>query len=153
MFGPAGVTYVYLSYGVHHCLNLVCEREGCAAAVLIRALEPLEGLAAMRARRGEVPEHRLASGPGSLARALGLGLAHGGLSLDRGPLGVLAGRPRHGGRPVACGPRIGIRAGLDRDWRFWLAGHPSVSGPRGQSAVDTSRRPSLVSAPRVRAPR
>lgn len=153
MFGPPGFTYVYFTYGMHHCLNLVCERHGRAAAVLIRALAPFEGIARMRERRGDHPDHRLASGPGSLAKALGLTREHSGLALGPATVSVIAGRPRRFGRPVVAGPRIGIRAGLDRDWRFHLAGHPSVSGPRRQSAVDTPRRASLVSAPRVRAPR
>lgn len=153
MFGPPGFTYVYFTYGMHHCLNLVCEREGTAAAVLIRALAPLAGLEAMRERRGEMPDHRLARGPGCVARALGLTREHSGLDLRLGPVAVLAVAADREGRRVSAGERIGIRHGREYAWRFWLAGHPSVSGPRGQSGVDTPRRASLVSAPRARAPR
>ena len=130
MFGPAGHTYVYFSYGMHHCLNLVTGSEGRASAVLVRALEPVAGLQLMRARRGVAESARLASGPGNVARALGLTRAHDGLDLVSGPLWLSDLPPRRGGRRVARGPRIGIQAGLDRDWRCFLAGHPCVSAPR-----------------------
>jgi DNA-3-methyladenine glycosylase len=130
MFGPAGHAYVYFTYGMHHCLNLVTGREGRAAAVLVRALEPALGLALMRRRRGAVPDLRLASGPGCVARALALTRAHDGLDLTRGPLWISDQPPRRGGLPVVVGARVGIRAGLGRAWRFRLAGHPSVSGSR-----------------------
>jgi DNA-3-methyladenine glycosylase len=130
MFGPPGHAYVYFTYGMHHCLNLVTGPAGRAAAVLVRALEPLEGLERMRARRGPVATERLTRGPGCVARALGLERRHDGLDLTRGPL-WLSDRPaRRGGRRVASGPRIGIRVGVERPWRFWLAGHPCVSGRR-----------------------
>lgn len=153
MFGPPGFTYVYFTYGMHHCLNLVCEHEGTAAAVLIRALAPLEGLERMRERRGAMPDDRLARGPGCVALALGLTRQHSGLDLAVGPITVLAERPRRERRRILAGERIGIRHGREWPWRMWLAGHPAVSGPRGQSGVDTPRRASLVSAPRARAPR
>lgn len=153
MFGPPGFTYVYFTYGMHHCLNLVCEREGLAAAVLIRALEPLEGLARMRTRRGAIEPQRLARGPGCVASALGLTREHSGLDLARASIAVLADPAVRGGHRLAAGERIGIRLGRERPWRFWLAGHAAVSGPRAQSGVDTPRRASLVSAPRARAPR
>lgn len=130
MFGPPGRAYVYFTYGMHHCLNVVCAREGVAAAVLVRALEPLEGLDAARARRGVAEPARLMRGPGCVARALGLSRAHDGADLVAGPLRVSAAPPRRGGRRVASGPRVGIRAGLEHAWRFWLEGHPCVSGPR-----------------------
>src|SRR6266481_6354042 len=85
MFGPPGTVYVYRSYGIHWCLNFVCEPEGSASAVLIRALEPTEGLARMRRRRGLSEERLLCSGPGRLAEALGITHAHNGLALDRAP--------------------------------------------------------------------
>jgi len=138
MFGPAGHAYVYFTYGMHHCLNLVTGREGRAAAVLVRALEPALGLAIMRKRRGPVPDPRLASGPGCVARALGLTRAHDGLDLTRGPLWISDLPPRRRGLPVVAGSRIGIREGTGRAWRFRLAGHPSVSGPR--AAARASRR-------------
>jgi DNA-3-methyladenine glycosylase len=130
MFGPAGRAYIYFTYGMHHCLNLVTGRAGRAAAVLVRALEPVLGLEVMRRRRGAVPDRKLASGPGCVAKALGLTRADDGSDLTRGPLWLSDAAPRRGGHPVAAGPRVGIRVGTERAWRFRLAGHPSVSGPR-----------------------
>ncbi len=131
MFGPPGHAYVYFTYGMHHCVNLVCEPAGTAAAVLIRALEPLQGLEAMRARRGVQEDARLARGPGCVTQAIGLDRSHDGLDLTRATLFV-ADQPRvRAGRRVVSGPRIGIRAGLERQWRFWLADHPCVTAPRG----------------------
>jgi DNA-3-methyladenine glycosylase len=135
MFGPAGHTYVYFTYGMHHCLNVVCGREGTATAVLIRALEPLAGLDLVRERRGGVELTRLMRGPGCVARALGLSREHSGIDLVSGPLRVTRDGPRRGGRRVLAGPRIGIRQGLDRNWRFWLEGHLCVSGPRRAAAA------------------
>jgi DNA-3-methyladenine glycosylase len=132
MFGPPGHAYVYLIYGLHLCLNLVAEGDGHPAAVLVRALAPGLGEALMRRRRGVAETDRLASGPGNLGRALGLTLAHDGADLTRGPLWLGDRPPRRFGRPTAQGPRVGIRRGLDRRWRFHLAGHPCVSGPRGE---------------------
>jgi DNA-3-methyladenine glycosylase len=128
MFGPPGHAYVYFTYGMHHCFNVVCTREGKAAAVLVRALEPLAGLGAMRRRRGVEDLHRLARGPGSLARALGLDRRHDGLDLTRAPLWIADLAARRGGRPVARGPRVGIRLAAERPWRYWLAGSAFVSG-------------------------
>jgi DNA-3-methyladenine glycosylase len=135
MFGPAGHAYVYFTYGMHHCLNLVTSRAGHASAVLVRALAPALGLDSMRARRGAVPDERLASGPGCVASALGLTRAHDGLDLTRGPLWISDLPARREGLPVAAGPRIGIRVGTERAWRFRLDGHPAVSGPRGRVRV------------------
>jgi DNA-3-methyladenine glycosylase len=131
MFGPPGHAYVYFTYGMHYCVNLVTGPAGRADAVLIRALEPLEGLALMRRRRGVSELERLARGPGCVTRALGLDRRHDGLDLTHGPLVVESGRPERGGARVARGPRIGIRVAVERPWRFWLAGHTCVSGPRG----------------------
>jgi len=139
MFGPAGVAYVYFTYGMHHCFNVVCGRHGHAAAVLVRALEPLLGLEAMRRRRGGADRARLARGPGSLARALGLDRAHDGLDLTRGPLWIADLAARRGGHAVACGPRVGIRLAAERPWRYWLAGSVFVSS--GPAARPTSRTP------------
>lgn len=131
MFGPPGRAYVYFTYGMHHCLNLVTGREGRAAAVLIRALEPLDGLPRMRARRGAgVPDHALLRGPGCVARGLGLDRRHDGLPLAPPGLWVASGAPRRAPWRVVAGPRIGIRLAADRPWRFWLEGHPAVSAPR-----------------------
>lgn len=128
MFGPPGHLYVYFTYGMHHCVNLVCESEGMAGAVLIRALEPLRGLEAMRRDRGHRDDSRLARGPGCVARALDLDRRHDGLDLSRGPVWVERSARPLPGPCVRTGPRIGIRAGLERRWRFWIDGHPGVSG-------------------------
>jgi DNA-3-methyladenine glycosylase len=127
MYGPPGHAYVYFTYGMHHCLNLVTGCEGRAAAVLIRALEPVAGLALMRARRGPVPDARLAGGPGCVAQALGLDRRHDGLDLAGPRLWVSDLAPVRAGLAIARGPRVGIRVGLDRAWRFWLEDHPCVS--------------------------
>jgi len=130
MFGPPGHVYVYFTYGMHHCMNLVCGPPGVPEAVLIRALEPLHGLGAMARARGTRDRDRLARGPGCVARALGLDRRHDGLDLSHGPVWVARGPAQREGRRVARGPRIGIREGRGRPWRFHLAGHPCVSGPR-----------------------
>lgn len=130
MFGPPGHAYVYLIYGVHLCLNLVAEPEGRAAAVLVRALAPIEGEDLMRARRGVDAWERLARGPGNLGVALGLTRAHDGVDLTAGPLWLSGLPPRRFGRATVAGPRIGVRQGLEQRWRFHLDGHPCVSGRR-----------------------
>jgi len=127
MFGPPARAYVYFTYGMHHCLNLVCEPRGTAAAVLVRALEPLAGEALLRRRRGVRERERLLRGPGCVAQGLGLSREHDGLPLGRGGLWVAAGAPRRGRRRVRSGPRIGIRRARGRPWRYWLDGHPCVS--------------------------
>lgn len=126
MFGPAGYAYVYFTYGMHHCLNVVAEREGAAGAVLLRSLEPLGGLAVMRDLGGRAGDERLCSGPGKICKAFGLTLAHNGLDLTRGPLGIAAGRPVDD-RLVKVGPRIGISRAADFPYRFTIAGSRSVS--------------------------
>jgi len=133
MFGPPGVAYVYFTYGMHHCFNVVCGPEGRAAAVLVRALEPVAGVEAMRRRRGGAAAARVARGPGSLARALGLDRRHDGADLTRGALWIADLAPRRGGRRVARGPRVGITRAAARPWRYWLVGSAAVSaGPRGR---------------------
>lgn len=139
MFGPPGRAYVYFTYGMHHCLNVVCGRDGVAAAVLVRALEPLAGLELARARRGVHEAARLMRGPGCVARALGLTREHDGTDLVTGPLRVTAAPARRLGHRVANGPRVGIRVGLEHPWRFWLEGHPCVSGPRARPVRRTTR--------------
>jgi DNA-3-methyladenine glycosylase len=124
MFGPPGHAYVYRSYGVHWCLNVVCEEPGRAEAALIRALEPQQGLEAMRARRGVAAERALCSGPGKLCQALGVTRAHDGLPLDEPPFAFLA----RGSTPeIATGPRIGLTRATERHWRYGLAGSPYLS--------------------------
>ena len=131
LFGPPGRAYVYLSYGIHSLLNAVCEAEGEAAAVLIRALEPTEGVEQMRERRGERPDTDLCSGPGKLSEALGVGLDADGADLTRDPFLLLA--PAGGLRPeIVTGPRIGISKAVERPWRFCAAGSPYVSKPPPQ---------------------
>ena len=133
MFGPPGVAYVYFTYGMHHCFNIVCGPQGRAAAVLVRALEPVLGVEAMRRRRPGVETARLARGPGSLARALGLDRRHDGADLTRGPLWIADLAPRRGGRRVGRGPRVGITRAAAWPWRYWLVGSAAVSaGPRGR---------------------
>jgi DNA-3-methyladenine glycosylase len=124
MFGPAGHAYIYRSYGIHWCLNFVCEEEGSASAVLIRALEPTDGLDEMRERRALEDARLLCAGPGRLCQALGLTREHDGLPLDRPPFEVHA-RARE--VDVLAGPRIGITKAADRPWRYGLAGSRFVS--------------------------
>ena len=126
MFGPPGHAYVYRSYGIHWCLNFVCEREGSASAVLIRALEPLEGLAKMRRRRGLSDERLLCAGPGRLAEALGITRAHNGLPLDRPPFKLIA---RTAKPEIASGLRIGITKAAELPWRYGLKGSRFLSKP------------------------
>jgi DNA-3-methyladenine glycosylase len=124
MFGPPGHAYVYRSYGIHWCLNLVCEEEGVAAAVLLRALEPAHGLEAMRARRGLDAPRLLCSGPGRLCQALGVTREHDGARLDRSPFRLL---PPQREVEVVRGPRVGITRAADLPWRYGLAGSRFLS--------------------------
>lgn len=149
LYGSPGMAYVYFSYGMHCLVNAVTEREGFPAACLIRALQPLDGVELMRARRAErraTPVGRdadLCRGPANLATALGIDLRHNRLDLvtsalrieDRG-FGVV-----DGFGPAAWGSRIGIRVGTDRPWRAWVPGHPAVSGPRERPATAGGRLP------------
>lgn len=128
LYGPPGVAYVYLNYGIHYLVNAVTEGEGHPAAVLIRALEPLDNIGLMTKRRAagaRLDVHRLCRGPGNLTRALGITLAENTLDLTRSRLriedrGIDAG-------PVSWGPRIGIRVGVEQPWRCSVTGNPSVS--------------------------
>ena len=131
LYGPPGVAYVYLNYGMHYLVNAVTEGEGSPAAVLIRALEPLEGLEVMSKRRGRARADvaGLCRGPGNLTKALGISLKQNQASLTAPPLSIEDWGVRPG--KVVWGPRIGIRVGTDRPWRCWLAGHECVSGRRG----------------------
>jgi len=131
MFGRAGHAYVYFTYGMHHCFNLVTGRAGRAEAVLVRALEPVDGIDRMRRRRGARATERLASGPGNLTRALGLTRDHDRCDLVRGSIWLSDLPPRRGKFRIVRGPRIGLRKGREAPWRFYLGGHPCVSAPRG----------------------
>lgn len=124
MFGPAGRVYVYRSYGIHWCLNLVCREAGHGAAVLIRAVEPLQGLDVMRERRGVPDAHLLCSGPGRLCQALAVTREMDGMRLDQPPLALL---PASGGVEVVTGVRIGITKAVEQPWRFGLMGSRYVS--------------------------
>ncbi len=126
MFGPPGRVYVYRSYGIHWCFNMVCREEGHGAGVLIRAIEPLHGLEAMRERRGVLDARLLCSGPGRVCQALGITHGHTGLPVDAPPFEL-----RWPDAPVAVvrGPRIGISKAVDVPWRFGLAGSRFVSRP------------------------
>jgi DNA-3-methyladenine glycosylase len=142
LYGPPGYAYVYLNYGIHSLVNVVTESHGSPAAVLIRALEPLDGIDVMRRRRGRTTKgrrarlersaleaHELCRGPGNLTMAMGITLAENRIDLVGSRLyvedrGIDAGQ-------VACGPRIGIRVGTEHPWRFWIIGHPAVSGRVG----------------------
>jgi len=134
MYGPPGHAYVYFIYGMHHCMNVVTQPAEVPEAVLIRALDPLDGLDLMRRRRGlpDAPTWRLCRGPGALCRALGVGRAENGADLTRDPLRLVAGLPVPA-RDVVRTPRIGIAyAGADvsRPWRLCVRGARAVSGPR-----------------------
>ena len=124
MFGPPGHAYVYRSYGIHWCLNLVCDEPGRAEAALVRALEPTHGLERMREQRGLVDVRLLCSGPGRLCQALGVTREHDGLPFDEPPFAlVMAGRAVD----VVRGPRVGIRRAVEAPWRYAEAGSRFVS--------------------------
>jgi DNA-3-methyladenine glycosylase len=126
LFGPPGTWYVYLSYGMHWCANLVCQRPGLATAVLLRALEPVEGLPVMRRRRGEVPDRELCSGPGKLCQALGISRELDGVKMRGGPVIVWDADAVHEAA-IAATPRIGITKAADWPLRFHVAGSPWTS--------------------------
>jgi DNA-3-methyladenine glycosylase len=126
MFGPPGFAYVYRSYGIHWCVNFVCEKNGSASAVLIRALQPTHGIPAMRRRRGLHDERSLCSGPGKLCEALGITDKHNGLALDAPPI-ALHGRAN---KPeIVSGMRIGITKAVELPWRYGLKGSKFLSKP------------------------
>jgi DNA-3-methyladenine glycosylase len=129
MFGPPGFAYVYRSYGIHWCLNFVCEHEGSASAVLIRALAPTHGLATMRRRRGFADDRLLCSGPGRLCEALAITSAHNGFALDRPPFRLLA---RDSEVEIVSGPRIGITKAVELPWRYGLKGSRFLSKAFGK---------------------
>ncbi|HEY6099323.1 MAG TPA: DNA-3-methyladenine glycosylase [Anaeromyxobacter sp.] len=139
MFGPPGHAYVYRSYGIHWCLNAVCEGEGSAAAVLIRALEPTHGLDAMRERRGLDDARLLAAGPGRLCQALAIGGEHDGRPLDAPPFELIAPGER---ADVVAGPRIGISVATELPWRYAEAGSRWLSRPlRSRATAPRRARP------------
>jgi len=128
MFGPPGRLYVYRSYGMHDCLNVVTEADGCCAAVLLRAVEPLEGIEQMQANRGGRTGHELSNGPGKLCAAMAVGLELYGASVEEGPVRFL-----HATRPakrIGVSRRIGLSKGQEHPWRFFDADSPWVGRPR-----------------------
>jgi DNA-3-methyladenine glycosylase len=129
LYGTPGLAYVYLNYGIHYLVNAVTEAEGHPAAVLIRALDPIEGVDLMKRRRGVnggVPQAHLCRGPGNLTRALGITLAHNRRDLVSSELAI---EDRgYAVDAVSWGPRVGIRVGTEHHWRCWVTGHPAVSG-------------------------
>jgi DNA-3-methyladenine glycosylase len=132
MFGPAGYVYVYRSYGIHWCLNFVCEPKGSASAVLIRAIEPTVGLKVMRRRRGLTDERLLCAGPGRVCEALGITVVQNGMALDAPPFELFA---RAGTVEVVTGPRIGITKAAELPWRYGLKGSRFLSKPFPRSAA------------------
>jgi DNA-3-methyladenine glycosylase len=126
MFGPPGFAYVYRSYGIHWCVNFVCEKEGSASAVLIRALQPSHGIPVMRRRRGLHDERSLCSGPGKLTEALGITDRHNGLALDAPPFALHA---RQNKPDIVAGVRIGITKAIELPWRYGLKGSKFLSKP------------------------
>jgi DNA-3-methyladenine glycosylase len=142
LFGAPGRAYVYRSYGVHAMLNAVCEVQGVGAAVLIRALEPIDGVALMRSRRTAArnarghgtgqppPDWALCAGPGRLTAAIGVGMQHNGCNLSRGPVIISERSGHHPRRQVVCGPRVGITKATELPWRFAFSDCRYVSAPR-----------------------
>jgi DNA-3-methyladenine glycosylase len=126
MFGPPAFSYVYRSYGIHWCVNFVCEAKGSASAVLIRALQPTHGIVSMRRRRGLQDERALCSGPGKLCEALGITIEHSELPLDQPPFALHA---RMSKPDIASGVRIGITKAVDLPWRYGWKGSKFLSKP------------------------
>ena len=129
MFGPPGHAYVYRSYGLHWCLNFVCREAGHGAGVLIRALEPTDGIETMRERRGLQEVHLLCGGPGRLGQALGITRELDGWPLDEAPFALLPGTAGAARPAIASGPRIGLSKAADVPWRFGLKGSRFLSRP------------------------
>jgi DNA-3-methyladenine glycosylase len=136
LFGAPGTAYVYRSYGIHALVNAVCEAEGIGAAVLIRALEPLDDLELMRARRGRSAVRDLCSGPGKLTQALDIELVDNATSLTDGPIEILAPSPTGDDLRLVAGPRVGITKAVELPWRFCAAGSPFVSRPWPEALLD-----------------
>lgn len=126
MFGPPGIAYVYFTYGMHYCFNIVTAGEGVGEAVLIRALEPLEGIPLMQSRRGREKLHELCGGPAKLVQAMGIGRDNNGSDIVTGPLTVLGGEPVSGEMLVVT-TRIGIKEGSDLPLRFYIKGNRYIS--------------------------
>jgi DNA-3-methyladenine glycosylase len=140
MFGPAGRLYVYFTYGMHHCCNVVVGDEGTASAVLLRAGEVVEGVEVARSRRAGSSHRDLARGPARLCKALGIDLRHNGAELSTGSLTLTVAAPVPA-ESVATGPRVGLREAADHPWRFWLKDDPTVSTYRPAAPLRRRRPP------------
>jgi DNA-3-methyladenine glycosylase len=138
MFGPPGHLYVYFTYGMHFCCNVVCGPEGTPSAVLLRAGEVVDGIELARERRSGARDRDLARGPARLCQALGIGREQNGADLASEPLVLAPGAPAD---PVSTGPRVGLRGAPDRPWRFWLTGDPTVSVYRPAGPLRQRRTP------------
>lgn len=141
IFGPPGHAYVYLSYGIHDCLNVVAEPEGSPGCVLIRAVEPIAGIAEMRRRRGMDQIENLGNGPGKLTKALGITLRHNGADLTRGPITVREPEPGQAFE-IAVSPRIGITLNAEWPLRFYIGGNRFVS--RHRLTANHPKRPAML---------
>lgn len=151
MYGPPARSYVYLIYGMYHCLNVVTRAEGKPSAILVRALEPVEGREAMLRRRlarrragspaRSIPDLRLADGPGKLCDALGITLEHNRLDMTRPPLWI---EPDRKADRVMWSPRVGVSVGIERYWRCFVADSPWVSRSRRNRETETQPRPALA---------
>jgi DNA-3-methyladenine glycosylase len=146
LFGPPATAYVYRSYGIHACLNAVAEEDGVGTAVLIRALEPVDGLDLMRERRGVERPEELCSGPGKLTQALGIWLDLNGTSLCGGPVEVLPPGPAERAARVVRGPRVGINRAIELPWRFCDATSRHVSRPWPEAMRRRRGRPVATAA-------
>ena len=144
MFGPPGRAYVYRSYGIHWCLNLVCREAGHGAGVLIRAVEPTAGLARMRARRGLQDGRVLCAGPGRVAQALGVDASFNGKALDAPPFVLLAAPDAQPVVMVEAGPRIGISRATEVPWRFGERGSRFLSRPFRQPVAGPATRSTVT---------
>ena len=133
MFGPPGRLYVYFTYGMHHCANVVCGPDGRASAVLLRAGEVVEGVDTARERRGTKVDRELARGPARLCSAMGIRLIDNRTDLVAGPTTLELGGAVDDSA-ISTGPRVGLREAADRPWRFWITGEPTVSAYRPAAA-------------------
>ena len=145
MFGPPGRLYVYFTYGMHHCCNVVCGPTETPSAVLVRAGEVVDGIDVARSRRGGVIDRDLARGPARLCQALDITRDQNGADVSSGPLTLVRGDPITDHR---TGPRVGLRGAPDRPWRYWIPGEPTVSAYRPAKPRPRPAGPDVSSSPR-----
>jgi len=140
MFGRAGHAYVYFTYGMHFCLNVVCGEPGVATAVLLRAVAITDGVDIVRSRRAGIRDRDLARGPGRLCKALAIDRSLDGIDLcdPAGPLRLAAGEPVDASA-IRTGPRVGVSQAADREWRFWIDGEPAVSAYKSGTKARRTR--------------